>query len=191
MCAPCHVVTIDGMTNTTSSPLTRPDATRDRSAPDRSTWRRRAGQVVTLAVALFLVSSGATKFAGGHVFAYIEHRSGLGFFDPLGTYVVGAAEVVAGALVVFRRTRTVGAAIASFVMAGAVAFHLSPWLGVSMPTGLVEGAEAPWTAEDFADTTTVVPFVLAIGIGAWCWHLVRSGWTTRHATTTTETAARR
>ena len=47
-------------------------------------------------------------------------------------------------------------------MVGAVAFHLSPWLGVSVPTGLTEGAAAPWNADDFVATTTVAPFVLAI-----------------------------
>ena len=131
------------------------------------------------ALALFLISSGAAKFGGGHVFQYIEHKSGIDLFHPFSNAVVGAAEVVAGAFILFRRTRLVGASVASFVMIGAVAFHLSPWLGVSVPTGLTEGAAAPWTADDFVATTTVVPFILAIVTCLGSLLVMRSAWRTR------------
>lgn len=122
----------------------------------------RITRILTVLLGLFLISSGIAKFAGGHVFQYIEHRSGLDIFYPYVNHLVGVTEIVAGGLVLLRRTRLVGGVLASGVLAGAVAFHLSPWLGVSMPTGLVEGASAPWTEADFSSSTTSATFVIAI-----------------------------
>ncbi len=119
-------------------------------------------RILTYALGLFLVSSGIAKFAGGHVFQYIEYRSGLDIFYPYVNHATGTAEILAGVLVLFRTTRLAGAAIATFIMSGAIGFHLSPWLGVSMPTGLTDGATAPWTAADFTTSTTSVTLVLAI-----------------------------
>ena len=140
---------------------------------------------------MFLISSGAAKFGGGHVFQYIEHKSGIGFFHPFSNLVVGAAEVVAGIFVLFRRTRLAGALVASFVMVGAVAFHLSPWLGVSVPTGLTEGATAPWTADDFVTTTTVAPFVLAMLTCLGSLLVMRAAWHTRTGTSAAGPRAKR
>ena len=119
-------------------------------------------RILTSALGLFLVSSGIAKFAGGHVFQYIEFKSGLDIFYPYVNHATGVGEVVAGCLILARPTRLVGASAAALIMAGAVAFHLSPWLGISMPTGLADGATAPWTRSDFATTTTSVTFFLAI-----------------------------
>ena len=160
-------------------------------APDKPRWATRVARVLTGALALFLISSGAAKFGGGHVFQYIEHKSGIEFFHPFTNYMVGAAEVVAGALILFRRTRLAGAVVASFVMVGAVAFHLSPWLGVSVPTGLTEGATAPWTAEDFVATTTIAPFVLAIVTCLGSLLVARAAWRTRTGTSATDPTANR
>ena len=183
------VGTMDDMTNPLiihrSTPATEHSAEPPEEAPTKSIWTTRAVRVLTGSLALFLISSGAAKFGGGHVFQYIEHKSGIDLFHPFSNYVVGAAEVVAGAFILFRRTRLAGASVASVVMVGAVAFHLSPWLGVSTPTGLIEGAAAPWTADDFVSTTTVVPFVLAIVTCFGSLLVMRSAWRTRTGTSAT------
>lgn len=130
-------------------------------------------RILNYGLGLFLVSSGLAKFAGGHVFQYIEHRSGLDIFHPYMNHATGVAEVLAGAFILFRTTRLVGGAMAAGIMVGAVGFHLSPWLGVSMPTGLTEGATAPWTAADFSTTTSPISFVLAIAAAGWSIKIVR------------------
>jgi uncharacterized membrane protein YphA (DoxX/SURF4 family) len=119
-------------------------------------------RILTYALGLFLVSSGIAKFTGGHVFAVIEAKSGVGLFDPLAGHVTGLAEIVAGALVLVGSTRVVGSALSAAIMIGAVGFHMSPWLGVATPVGFADGAHAPWTSADFTDETTIVPFVLAV-----------------------------
>lgn len=119
-------------------------------------------RILTYALGLFLISSGVAKFTVGYVFQYIEYRSGLDIFYPYVNHATGIAEIVTGLLILVPATRLVGAIGSAAILAGAVAFHLSPWLGVSMPTGLVDDAAAPWTEADFATTTTSVTFVLAI-----------------------------
>lgn len=119
-------------------------------------------RILTYALGLFLISSGMAKFTGGHVFQYIEHKSGLDIFYPYVNHATGAAEILVGLLILVPATRLAGALGAAGIMAGAIGFHLSPWLGVSMPTGLADGASAPWTAADFTQSTTSVTFALAI-----------------------------
>ncbi len=187
--------TIDDMTNPVIIQRSTPEAEHTFEPPDGAPinpmWAAGVARVLTGALALFLISSGAAKFGGGHVFQYIEHRSGIDLFHPFSNYVVGAAEVVAGAFILFRRTRLAGALVASFVMVGAVGFHLSPWLGVSVPTGLTEGAAAPWTADDFVATTTIAPFVLAIVTCLGSLLVMRSAWRTRTGTSAAGTSAKR
>lgn len=189
------VGTMDDMTNPLiihrATPATEHSAERPEVGPTKSIWITRAVRVLTGSLALFLISSGAAKFGGGHVFQYIEHKSGIDLFHPFSNYVVGVAEVVAGAFILFRRTRLAGASVASVVMVGAVAFHLSPWLGVSTPTGLTEGAAAPWTADDFVSTTTVVPFALAIVTCFGSLLVMRSAWRGRTGTSATALRAGR
>ncbi len=119
-------------------------------------------RILTYALGLFLISAGVAKFTGGHVFQYIEHRSGIDVFYPYVNHATGAAEIVIGLLIMWPSTRRLGGLLAAGLMAGAIAFHLSPWLGISIPTGLADDAAAPWTASDFAATSTSVTFVLAI-----------------------------
>lgn len=119
-------------------------------------------RILTYALGLFLVSSGVAKFTGGHVFQYIEHQSGVDVFYPYVNHATGVAEIVVGLMILLPSTRLLGAIGATAVLGGAIGFHLSPWLGISMPTGLVDGAAAPWTAADFATSTTSVPFFLGI-----------------------------
>ena len=72
------------------------------------------------------------------------------------------AEILAGAAILYRPTRLIGAVAAIGLMIGAIGFHLSPWLGTSIPTGLADDAASPWDAADFATTTSSGTFVLAI-----------------------------
>lgn len=198
MCRVGSIGTIEDMTNPPIIHRSTPAAKHGAEPPDEartgSMRATRVARVLTGALALLLISSGVAKFGGGHVFQYIEHKSGIDLFHPFTNSVVGAAEVVAGALILFRRTRLAGASVASFVMIGAVGFHLSPWLGVSVPTGLTEDAAAPWAADDFVATTTVMPFFLAIATCLGSLLVMRSAWRSRTglsaAVTPTERADR-
>lgn len=119
-------------------------------------------RLLTITLGLFLISAGIAKFTTGHVFQYIEFKSGVDLFYPFVNNLTGIAEILVGAAILYRPTRLLGAAGAVALMAGAVGFHLSPWLGTSIPTGLVDGAASPWNAADFATTTSSMTFVLAI-----------------------------
>jgi len=123
--------------------------------------------ILALAVGLFLIAFGAMKFTGDNpIFAYIAFSSGIGLFEPVVRMAVGAAEIVAGAALIYPRTRGLGAVMATGVVAGALVFHLSPWLGINAPTGFAEGATAPYeVAADFAAGTPVL-FFMACGVFA-------------------------
>lgn len=131
-------------------------------------------RILTAALGLFLISAGIAKFTSGHVFQYIEYKSGIDLFYPFVNNLTGIAELLAGAAILYRPTRLAGSALAAALMAGAVAFHLSPWLGVSIPTGLTDGATSPWDGADFATSTTSVTFVMAIVTGMRALAIVRT-----------------
>ena len=122
----------------------------------------RINRLLTVALGLFLISAGVAKFTSGHVFQYIEFKSGIDLFYPFVNNLTGVAEILAGTAILYRPTRLLGAVGAVALMVGAIGFHLSPWLGTSIPTGLADGASSPWDAADFAATTTSTTFVLAI-----------------------------
>ena len=98
---------------------------------------------LSLAVGLFLIVFGVTKFTGGaHIFPLIEMKgTALGFplaglFYPLVNYATGVLEFVTGVLVVLPKTRErFGAPFAVVPFFGAFVFHLSPLLGVKTPGG--------------------------------------------------------
>ncbi len=119
-------------------------------------------RLFTIALGLFLISAGIAKFTTGHVFQYIEFKSGIDLFYPFVNNLTGIAEILAGAAILYRPTRLLGAASAAVLMVGAIGFHLSPWLGTSIPTGLTNEAASPWDAADFAATMSSTTFVLAI-----------------------------
>lgn len=48
---------------------------------------------------------------------------------------MSVAEVFAGALLLFARTRMTGAVLGISLLMGAIGFHLSPWLGIRLPIG--------------------------------------------------------
>ncbi len=123
---------------------------------------KRLNRLLTIALGLFLISAGVAKFTTGHVFQYIEFKSGIDLFYPFVNNLTGIAEILAGAAILYRPTRLLGAVAAAGLMVGAVGFHLSPWLGTSIPTGLTDGAASPWDVADFATTTSSTTFMLAI-----------------------------
>jgi hypothetical protein len=67
------------------------------------------------------------------VFGLIAARSGIGLFEPGLRYVTGALELAAALLLIVPGTRALGARLAGVVVLGAIAFHLSPWLGIQVP----------------------------------------------------------
>ena len=90
-----------------------------------------------LALAGFLLFMSFQKFFGfdpNPVFGLIEARSGIGLFEPGVRYLVAVVELAAAVLVVWPRTRMRGAQLGLLVALGAIAFHLSPWLGWQVPS---------------------------------------------------------
>lgn len=136
-------------------------------------------RLFTVALGLFLISAGIAKFTTGHVFQYIEFKSGIDLFYPFINNLTGIAEVFAGAAILFRPSRLLGAVVAFGLMAGAIGFHLSPWLGISVPTGLVDGATSPWEGADFAASMSATSFVLAIVSAIRAAAIVRVEWRDR------------
>jgi len=67
------------------------------------------------------------------VFGLIAARSGIGFFEPGLRYLTGVLELAAAVMLIIPRTRGWGARLAAAVVIGALAFHLSPWLGIQVP----------------------------------------------------------
>ena len=131
---------------------------------------------LALAIGGFLLMFGFTKFSGGaHIFPLIELKAsgaGLPFAElafPLGNYATGALEVIAGALVILPATRQIGAKLAVLPFLGAVVFHLSPFLGITTPTGFADpkpvdvlAAGGPFARTDFAATETTALFMIAV-----------------------------
>lgn len=102
---------------------------------------RLGGSVV---LALFLLFMGAQKFgASNPVFSYIAANSGIELFEPVIRMATGVAEVVAALLllagVFMGKFRGLGALLSLGVIAGAIVFHLSPWLGINAPVAFAEG----------------------------------------------------
>jgi uncharacterized membrane protein YphA (DoxX/SURF4 family) len=123
--------------------------------------------ILALAVGVFLLAFGAMKFTGDNfIFAYIAYRSGIELFEPVIRMLVGAAEMVTGLLIIYPRTRGIGALLAVFVVLGAISFHVSPWLGVNAPTGFAESATQPYDSpDDFAEGAPAL-FFMACGLAA-------------------------
>jgi hypothetical protein len=112
---------------------------------------RDARVIASWAIALFLAAmllwiADSTLFpteGRNVVFPTLAENSGYYLFEPTGRYVVSLLEVLAALLVILPWTRRVGAGIAILVTAAAVGAHLTPWLGIQVPTSLpvAEGAE--------------------------------------------------
>lgn len=89
--------------------------------------------ILVLVLAAFFVFMGAQKFSAENViFATIAERSGIFLFEPVVRMITGAAEILTAILLVIPKLRTNGARIGLLVLLGAIGFHLSPWLGISV-----------------------------------------------------------
>lgn len=90
---------------------------------------------LSLALAAGFIFFGVQKFGSENiVFETIAQRSGLSFFDPYLRMFTGVAELIVALLLIIPRTRFLGALAGAGLLLGAIGFHLSPWLGINVPT---------------------------------------------------------
>lgn len=90
--------------------------------------------ILALVVAAGFLFFGAQKFGSENiVFATIAERSGISLFEPLIRMLTGVAEIGTAILILIPRTRLLGALAGLGLLAGAIGFHLSPWLGIDVP----------------------------------------------------------
>lgn len=94
---------------------------------------------ITLALSLGLAAGfiffGVQKFGAENiVFETIAQRSGISLFDPYVRMFTGVAELAVALLLLIPRTRLLGALGGAGLLIGAIGFHLSPWLGINVPT---------------------------------------------------------
>ena len=90
--------------------------------------------ILALVVAAGFIFFGVQKFGSENIiFATIAERSGISLFEPLIRMLTGVAEVGTAILILIPRTRLLGALAGLGVLAGAIGFHLSPWLGINVP----------------------------------------------------------
>ena len=132
--------------------------------------------MLALGLGGFLIFFGVMKFTGGaHIFPYIEYKAsaaGVPFAEmayPLGAYATGALELVAGLLLIAPMTRSLGSKLAVLPFLGAVAFHLSPFLGVTTPDGYADpkpvdmlAAGGPFARSDFSEGASMALFMMAV-----------------------------
>ena len=91
--------------------------------------------VLSLALAAGFIFFGVQKFGAENiVFETIAQRSGMSFFEPYVRIFTGAAELAVALLLFIPRTRFLGALGGAGLLIGAIGFHLSPWLGIHVPT---------------------------------------------------------
>lgn len=70
------------------------------------------------------------------VFQTIATQSGISLFEPAGRVVTGIIELIAALLLILPMSRRFGAFVSACVLGGAIAMHLSPWLGREIPVSL-------------------------------------------------------
>ena len=90
--------------------------------------------ILALIVAAGFFFFGVQKFGAENiVFETIAERSGISLFEPQIRMLTGVAEIFTAILILIPRTRFLGALAGLGVLAGAIGFHLSPWLGINVP----------------------------------------------------------
>ena len=108
------------------------------------TWIK---HLLAIALAAAMLFMGLQKFGAENViFQTIADNTGLAFFEPGFRMFSGVLEVLAGLLMFHPRTRGAGALLSTGIVAGAVVFHLSPWLGMKV-------VMAPGTAATYTGVT--------------------------------------
>jgi hypothetical protein len=85
------------------------------------------------ALLLFEVWQALLWLTPNAVFGLIALRSGISFFEPGMRYITAGLELIAVFLLLWPAMRVRGAQLALLVVLGAIAFHLSPWLGIAVP----------------------------------------------------------
>lgn len=73
------------------------------------------------------------------VFQTLADNSGMTLFEPAGRVAVGIVELFAALFLLIPGTRRFGAFLSALILGGAVAMHLSPWLGREIPISLEPG----------------------------------------------------
>lgn len=90
---------------------------------------------LSIALAAGFIFFGVQKFGAENiVFETIAERSGFNFFEPYVRMFTGVAELAIAVLLLIPRTRLLGALGGVGLLIGAIGFHLSPWLGINVPT---------------------------------------------------------
>ncbi|MEM7661933.1 MAG: hypothetical protein AAF292_06765 [Pseudomonadota bacterium] len=70
------------------------------------------------------------------VFQTLATQSGYAIFEPTGRVFTAVLELLAALFLLFPLTRRFGAFLSFLILAGALALHLSPWLGREIPVSL-------------------------------------------------------
>ena len=95
----------------------------------------KAPMILSILLAVGFVFFGVQKFgAVNTIFAKIAANSGMAFFEPYVRMFTGVSEILAAILLLIPRTRLAGALMGLGLLVGAIGFHLSPWLGINVPT---------------------------------------------------------
>jgi len=90
--------------------------------------------ILALIVAAGFFFFGVQKFGAENiVFETIAEKSGISLFEPVIRMLTGVAEIATAILILIPRTRLLGALAGLGVLAGAIGFHISPWLGINVP----------------------------------------------------------
>jgi len=103
--------------------------------PQKDKFMTRITSILSLILAAAFIFFGVQKFGAENiVFETLAERSGIFLFEPYIRYLTGFGELVAAVLLIWKRSRIVGASIGLGLLIGAIGFHLSPWLGINVPT---------------------------------------------------------
>ena len=90
---------------------------------------------LSFVLAAGFVFFGVQKFGAENiVFETLAERSGLSIFEPGLRIFTGIAELVTALFLIVPKTRTTGALSGLGLLTGAIGLHLSPWLGINVPT---------------------------------------------------------
>jgi len=122
--------------------------------------------VLAIVLAAFFALMGVQKM-GPHnpVFQYLAIHSGISLFEPGMRMATGLAEISAAILIIVPRTRIFGTLLALAVLGGALAFHLSPWLGTNAPVAFSEACQNAQNC-DYANDSSYVKspmlFIMAL-----------------------------
>ena len=115
----------------------------------------------SLALAAGFAFFGVQKFGAENlIFDLIGQRSGLSIFEPWVRVATGVGELTTAVLLAIpnAKSRALGTVAGLAILFGAIAFHLSPWLGIHVP-GIGSGLFA----------TAVGMTVLTLAFGALQW----------------------